>query len=89
MWAYDFAATKTHDGRGVRLLTIMDEYSRECLAIRAERSIRSSDVLGHSPGGHQPGQRLDHIRGPVVRRSAGPGVYAEGTARHLPAATVT
>ena len=89
VWAYDFVATRTHDGRGVRLLTIMDEYTRECLAIRAERSIRSPDVLGHSPGGHQPGQRLDHIRGPVVRRSAGPGVYAEGTARHLPAATMT
>ena len=45
VWAYDFAATRTHEGRGVRLLTIMDEYTRECLAIRAERSIRSSDVI--------------------------------------------
>ena len=45
VWAYDFVATRTHDGRGVRLLTIMDEYTRECLAIRAERSIRSSDVI--------------------------------------------
>ena len=45
VWAYDFVATRTHDGRGVRLLTIMDEYTRGCLAIRAERSIRSSDVI--------------------------------------------
>ena len=45
MWAYDFVATRTHDGRGVRLLTIVDEYTRECLAIRAERRIRSSDVI--------------------------------------------
>ena len=36
---------RTHDGRGVKLLTVMDEYTRECLAIRAERSIRSSDVI--------------------------------------------
>ena len=45
VWAYDFVATRTHDGRAVRLLTIMDEYSRECLDIRAERNIRSSDVI--------------------------------------------
>ena len=45
VWAYDFVATRTHDGRGVRLLTIVDEYTRECMAIRAERRIRSSDVI--------------------------------------------
>ena len=45
MWAYDFVQIRTHDGRGVRLLTIMDEYSRECLAIRAGRSMRSADVI--------------------------------------------
>ena len=38
-------SVRTHDGRGVKLLTVMDEYTRECLAIRAERSIRSSDVI--------------------------------------------
>ena len=36
---------RTQDGRGVRLLTVMDEYSRECLAIRAERHMRSDDVI--------------------------------------------
>ncbi len=45
MWAYDFVQTRTEDGRGVRLLTVMDEYTRECLAIRAARSIRSPDVI--------------------------------------------
>ena len=45
VWAYDFVQIRTHDGRGVRLLTIMDEYSRECLAIRAGRSMRSADVI--------------------------------------------
>ncbi len=44
-WAYDFVSTSTHNGRGVRLLTTMDEYTRECVAIRAERGIRSSDVF--------------------------------------------
>ena len=45
VWAYDFVQIRTHDGRAVCLLTIMDEYSRECLAIRAGRSMRSADVI--------------------------------------------
>ena len=45
VWAYDFVLVRTHDGRAVRLLTVIDEYTRECLAIRADRHIRSSDVI--------------------------------------------
>ncbi len=45
VWAYDFVHVKLHDVTGVRLLTVMDEYNRECLAIRAARSIRSADVI--------------------------------------------
>ena len=44
VWAYDFMQIRTQDGRGVRLLTVKDEYTRECLAIRAERHMRSADV---------------------------------------------
>ena len=43
--AYDFVAIRTGDGRPVRLLTVVDEYARECLAIRAGRSLRSSHVI--------------------------------------------
>ena len=45
VWAYDFVQVRTQDGRAVRLLTIIDEYTQECLAIRARRSIRSTDVI--------------------------------------------
>ena len=45
VWAYDFVQIRTHDGRGVRLLTVTDEYTRECLAIKANRSIGSADVI--------------------------------------------
>ena len=45
VWAYDFMQLRTQDDRGVRLLTVMDEYSRECLAIRAARRMRSDDVI--------------------------------------------
>ena len=45
LWAYDFVHIRTWDGRAVRLLTVIDEYTRESLAIRAWRSIRSPDVI--------------------------------------------
>ena len=45
VWAYDFVSERTRDGRAVRLLTVIDEYTRECLAIRTERRIRSIDVI--------------------------------------------
>jgi putative transposase len=45
VWSYDFVAEKTHDGRPLKLLTVVDEYTRECLAIRVERRITSHEVL--------------------------------------------
>ena len=45
VWAYDFVHHRTHDGRAFRLLVIVDEYTRECLAIDAARRLRSDDVL--------------------------------------------
>lgn len=45
VWAYDFVLARTHEGRAFRLLTVIDEYTRECLAIRVARQIRSDDVL--------------------------------------------
>jgi hypothetical protein len=37
VWSYDFVIDRTLDGQAFRILTVIDEYSRECLAIRAER----------------------------------------------------
>ena len=45
VWAYDFVACRTEDGRAVRMLTVIDEFTRECLAIRTARRIRSDDVI--------------------------------------------
>ena len=45
VWAYDFVACRTEDGRAVRMLTVIDEYTRECLAIKVARRIRSDDVI--------------------------------------------
>ena len=45
VWAYDFVAARTHDGKPLRMLTLVDEYSRECLAIDTARRLKSDDVL--------------------------------------------
>jgi len=45
VWSYDFVADRTVDGRALKILTIIDEHSRESLAVRVARSIRSQDVL--------------------------------------------
>jgi transposase InsO family protein len=45
VWSYDFMMARTSDGRPLRLLTVMDEYSRECLVIDVGRRITSDDVL--------------------------------------------
>lgn len=45
VWSYDFVSALTHDGRSLRLLTLIDEYTRECLAIRVARRLRSQEVI--------------------------------------------
>ncbi len=45
VWAYDFVHDRTKDGRAFRMLTVIDEYSRECLAIVTKRKLKSGDVL--------------------------------------------
>ena len=45
VWAYDFVFDRTHDGRGMKMLTLVDEHSRECLAIEVARRMTSRDVL--------------------------------------------
>ena len=45
VWAYDFVSCRTHDGRPLKILTVLDEYTRECLALVVERRLRSDDVL--------------------------------------------
>ena len=45
VWSYDFVKAMTHDGRSLRLLVLIDEYTRECLAIRVARRLRSHEVI--------------------------------------------
>jgi len=45
VWSYDFVEARTHDGRKVRPMTLIDEFTRECLAIRVARRFDSLGVL--------------------------------------------
>jgi transposase InsO family protein len=45
VWSYDFVEDRTHDGKKFRMLNIVDEFTRECLAIRIDRKLNSTDVI--------------------------------------------
>ena len=45
VWSYDFVESRTHEGRKFRMLNVIDEFSRECLAIRIARKLNSTDVI--------------------------------------------
>jgi transposase InsO family protein len=45
VWSYDFVEGRTHNGRKFRMLNIIDEFTRECLAIRIDRKLNSTDVI--------------------------------------------
>lgn len=67
VWSYDFMAARTTDGRAFRLLTVIDEHTRECLAIDVARKLTADHVL----------DRLCHLfthRGPpaYIRSDNGP-----------------
>ena len=45
VWSYDFVEDRTHDGRKYRMLNAVDKFTRECLAIRVARRLKSVDVI--------------------------------------------
>jgi len=45
VWSWDFVFDRTHDGRPIKLMVVIDEYTRECLAIHVARRIRGKDAI--------------------------------------------
>lgn len=45
VWSYDFVMDQTSDGRRLKLLPVVDEFTRECLAIEVERRLTAADVV--------------------------------------------
>jgi len=80
VWSYDFTMARTHDGRPLRMLTVLDEHTRECLAIVVERKLKSDDVL-HTLAGlfakHGAPEHLRSDNGPEFT-SGGPCVARAG-----------
>ncbi len=80
VWSYDFVSARTHDGRIVRMLTLIDEYTRECLAIRVARRLGRYEVIETLADvmlfrGIPENIRSDNVR---VRRKGAAGVAGEG-----------
>ena len=45
VWSYDFVMDRTHNGLPIRMLNIIDEFTRECLAIEVDRKLNSANVI--------------------------------------------
>lgn len=78
VWSYDFAMDATEDGRRLKIMPIVEEYSRECLALEVERSITAEEVV----------KTLDRLfagRGApsFIRSDNGPEFIAEAVKRWL------
>ena len=78
VWSYDFVAERTEDGLALRMLVVIDEFTRECLAIEVGRRFTSDDVIGVL-------QYLFAIRGvPThIRSDNGPEFVAKDIRRWL------
>jgi putative transposase len=83
IWSYDFAMDATEDGRRLKVMPVVDEYSRECLALEVERSITAEDVVVTLGG-------LFAQRGEpaFIRSDNGPEFIAEAVKRWLAASGV-
>ena len=45
VWSYDFAMDQTEDGRRLKVMPVVDEYTRECLSLEGRRSIKAEGVI--------------------------------------------
>ena len=90
VWSYDFVADRTEDGRQVKLLVVIDEYTRECLAIEVGRSFTSREVIDVLQYLFAVRGTPDHIRSrPTLRVGArGPEFVARSVRRWLDQAGV-
>jgi len=78
VWSYDFVQDRTHDGRILRMLNIIDEFTKEALMIRVERKLNSTDVVDALTD-------LFILRGPpeYIRSDNGPEFIAEKVRRWI------
>ena len=83
VWAWDFIFDRTSNGRSIKWLSVIDEYTRECLALEVERSMTASDVVDVLV-------ELSSVRGVPghIRSDNGPEFIAAAIRRWLASAKV-
>ncbi len=83
VWSYDFVMDQTEDGRTLKMMPVVDEYTRECLMLEVERSITARDVIKTLAA-------LFELRGEpaFIRSDNGPEFIAEAVKRWLTASGV-
>jgi HTH-like domain len=62
VWSWDFVMERTHDGRVLKILVLIDEFTRRCLALHVARQIRSNDVIDLLADVMQEHGVPDHLR---------------------------
>jgi len=62
VWAWDFVHDRTSDGRGLKVPAVVDEWTRECLALRVGRTMGSAEVIETLNGLLRSGRAPRHIR---------------------------
>ena len=59
-WSMDFVSDNLFNGRRFRALTVVDNFSRECVAIHAGKSLKGEDVVGVTMDFSRPGKPTDN-----------------------------
>lgn len=62
VWSYDFVQDRTRDGRRLKILCVVDEHTRECLAIHVARRIRAEEVVEVLAGVIRERGAPEHLR---------------------------
>ena len=88
VWSYDFVTDRTEDGRQLRLLVVIDEYTRECLEIEVGRSFTAQDVMGVLQYLFAVRGTPEHIRSDNLGNDTGPEFVSKVICRWLKQADV-
>jgi putative transposase len=80
VWSYDFVSARTHDGRSVRLLNLIDEHTRESLLVGAERRWSTARVIS-APADVMVMKGVRNIFDRTMGRSSWPKTYGNGWPR--------
>ena len=46
VWSWDFVADRTDQGAPLRVLGLIDEFTRQCLSLTVERQLKAADIVG-------------------------------------------